>query len=214
MDDHTLTFLTHLMTFLATLAGIVGGTVRSRNKAELAFRGTQIEFYREELDRTRNREQAALGREQDLRGEASNQRQELRVMHQEYDAARQSRMAKGKTVGTKSAALVVIDGEGTILDVSENISAYVGWTPADLIGKGLDKIIPEKDRPAHHTAILAASSVGKRVIRGEDDPASKLSLLCMDGLEVPVTIALIGGGKGKDARYTGSIRRRLSDSNY
>lgn len=208
MDDHAAGFITQLFTFLATLAGIIGGTIRSRNKAELAFAQVQADFWKAELERTRARESDALKREGSLRVECSDQRRELRVMHHEYDAARQSRMVKGKA----EAALVVVDSEGIITDVSENIPLYVGWTPSQLIGKSIAIITPEEWRQKQIDGIKAASATGKKVTRGESEISSFVELLHKDKSLIKVSVALIGGGNGKDARYTGSIRFRSSDS--
>lgn len=200
--DHAISLLTHVLTFIATLAGIIGGTIRSLNKAEIAFANMTADFFRKDSEAARARELAALGREDKLRGE-------LRVMHHEYEAARQNRMVKQKT--TASAA-VFIDGEGTILDVSENIAVYVGWRPSELIGQCITMLTPEACRAKHIAGIKAASRSGKKVIRGEDSIDSRVELLRRDGTLAPVTIAIVGGGTGKEARYTGTIRMRSGDS--
>jgi len=209
MDDHLASFLTHLMTFAVTIAGIVGGTIRSRNKAELAFANSRSEFYQKELEQSRLREIAAIEREDGLRKEVSSLQHESIVMHHEYEAARQSRMVKGNR---SNSALVVIDGDSEIVDASENIFLFSGWRASEIIGKPIEILVPEEDRPGHKEAILNASRTGKRVIRGEDSFDSRLGLRQKDGKTIPVTVAIIGGGKGKDARYTGSIRMRSSDS--
>ncbi|MGH8255453.1 MAG: PAS domain S-box protein, partial [Steroidobacteraceae bacterium] len=46
-------------------------------------------------------------------------------------------------------AIVVVDGEGTIVFANRQVAALFGYTQAEVIGTAIDQLLPERFRAAH-----------------------------------------------------------------
>lgn len=101
-------------------------------------------------------------------------------------------------------AIVTIDGASTILFANSAIERVLGYTPAELVGQSLQRLVPERLRAAHAAGIARYLRTGTRRI-----PWTGISLpaLAKDGREVPVEISF-GELTGADGRkiFSGFIR--------
>ena len=190
---------------VATALGPVYGAWKARDASRLNAALDQVNFLRAELSGSRAREQEGYVREKGLRDE-------LKVYMDNYGRARDTRMVRYEK---SDSVLVHADGNGRILNCSENVSELLGWPAANVIGGPVTMLMPKRYRDDHDKWLTAASGSNKDVVRGEIAKESKLVMLHRDGTEIPVTIAIIGGGPGQAARYTATIRRRNEhDSNF
>ena len=46
-------------------------------------------------------------------------------------------------------AVVGVDGDGRIVYANRQVAATFGWTPADLVGRALEVLVPDESRLAH-----------------------------------------------------------------
>ena len=90
-------------------------------------------------------------------------------------------------VAVSSDGVVAVDGGGTILQCNERLCELLGYTPAQLVGRPIEFLVPHDQREGH---------VRSRQ-RYVDDPvprsvATGLDLVALrsDGVEVPVEISL------------------------
>jgi PAS domain S-box-containing protein len=84
-------------------------------------------------------------------------------------------------------AMVVVDGRGTIIEVSAQIERVFGYTRSEILGQAVESLVPESFRPRH----------GEHRSRFSDDPRARamgddldLHALRRDGSEFPVEISL------------------------
>ncbi len=208
IGDH----FSQVLTFLATVAGIIGGTVRSFNRAEVQRVQNVADFYKKEFDAVNERWQTSLTREDKQREELGELRNEVMVLHREFGTALQMRMSRGKRL---DACSIEVNGKNVIIDASENVALFTGYTPSELLGKDLGMLIPTHYRDDHEKKLRLAASISKKVIRWDSDIGARLTILNKDGTERAVTIALVGGGSGAEAKYTAMIRfRSTGDSHF
>lgn len=90
-------------------------------------------------------------------------------------------------VAVPSDGIVAVDGAGTILQCNERLCELLGYTPAQLVGRPIEVLLPHRRREDHVRS-------RRRYV---DDPvprsvASGLDLVALrsDGVEVPVEISL------------------------
>ena len=83
--------------------------------------------------------------------------------------------------------IVLVDERGRIIMLNQQLEATVGYRRAELIGRGLDVLLPEPSRPVHevHIAQFRAEPHPRRLGSGRD-----LSARHKDGHLVPVEIGL------------------------
>jgi len=92
-----------------------------------------------------------------------------------------------KTVEAAPCGMVMIDAHGRIMLINPQIEAMFGYTRAELIGNGLEMLLPERLRTghvAHRQAFCAAPSI-RQMGAGRD-----LTARHKDGAEFPVEIGL------------------------
>ncbi len=90
-------------------------------------------------------------------------------------------------LGAGSEGIVAVDGTGTILQCNERLCELLGYTPAQLVGRPIEVLLPHRWREDHMRSRQ----------RYVDDPvprsvASGLDLVALrsDGVELPVEISL------------------------
>ncbi|ABI37871.1 multi-sensor hybrid histidine kinase [Shewanella sp. MR-4] len=57
-------------------------------------------------------------------------------------------------MNTAVDGIITIDGQGIIVNVNKAVTTILGWSPAELLGENVKKIVPESIRP-HHDGYLA-----------------------------------------------------------
>ncbi len=92
------------------------------------------------------------------------------------------------------AALFAVDGNGTIMVANDKAEQMFGYRAAELVGRPLEVLVPERYRKAHrvHLAAFAAGPVGRR--RMSERPV--LLGLRSDGTEFPVEIGIAKADDG------------------
>ena len=85
-------------------------------------------------------------------------------------------------------AVVIIDGDGTIISTNKQTERLFGYCCDDLIGESVEILIPERFRQAHggHRQAFYAGPRNRPMGTGLYDIAGR----CKDGSEVPVDISL------------------------
>ncbi len=103
---------------------------------------------------------------------------------------------------------LVIDASGTIVLVNRRAEALFGYARAELLGKPLELLVPERYRVGHRSlrAAFVASPSERSMGSGRE-----LFGLCADGTEVPIEIGLQpfeAGGRRLVLAYVIDIRQR------
>ena len=94
-------------------------------------------------------------------------------------------------------ALLLVDGQGRIVYVNEAVAALFGYGARDLLGQGIEQLVPERSRNIHEryrhgfTTAPSTREMGARLVA--------LSACRKDGTEFPAEIRLApvrhaGGG--------------------
>lgn len=101
--------------------------------------------------------------------------------------------------------MITINSQGIVQEASLSTKEVMGWTPEELIGNEITRIIPESFQELHRNALLQAAQ------NNSDDRSSKLRELAAirkDGTTIPIEIliwkTLIPGHQ--DPLFTGIIR--------
>jgi PAS domain S-box-containing protein len=104
-------------------------------------------------------------------------------------------------------ALISINSQGEILAWNKAASIIFQHEPADIIGKNIEIIIPERFRELHHKGIARVNSGGERKVIGKP---VQLAGLRKDGTEVPIELTLSEWEK-EGAKFYGGIIRDVSE---
>ncbi len=104
-------------------------------------------------------------------------------------------------------AIVIIDADSTITFANPRVEDYFGYTPTELEGESLTRIMPERHRQDHLTGI-------KRYLRTDERSVSWSNVefhgLHRDGSEVPLSVSYGEFEQEGQRRFIG-IMRELSD---
>ncbi len=103
-------------------------------------------------------------------------------------------------------AIFIINSLGTIIKMNQEAEILSGYSRLALVGMGVDMLVPEalRDRHTFHRSAFAISPRSRPM--GVNLP---IHLLRKDGLEVPVTIALVPEvGAGGNVTIA-TVRRKL-----
>jgi PAS domain S-box-containing protein len=106
-------------------------------------------------------------------------------------------------VENAAEGMLTIDAESTIVYANPAIEDILGYTPEELVGSSKMKIIPERLRPVHASALASYVQTGKRNI---DWDGMELPALHKDGHEVPVLISLREHDHDDEQYFTGIVR--------
>ena len=103
-----------------------------------------------------------------------------------------------------TAAIVVADGRGEIVDSNPTATELLGWTKEELCGKDVRLLIPFRYRDAHEKAFLEVSSASRpmRLMPLEGFALSRT------GQEIPVRIALTSWDDDGKKLFAAELRRR------
>jgi len=100
-------------------------------------------------------------------------------------------------------AIISGDAEGKIRSWNSAATALFGYTEAEVIGKPIDVIIPDRYREAHQNGIQRVSSGGPSHVIGK---TVELAAIRKDGSEFPVELSLATWFLDDKRYYTGIIR--------
>src|SRR5689334_15429544 len=107
--------------------------------------------------------------------------------------------------------VVLTDSSGCILFASSQIVALLGYEPAEIVGRSIELLLPERLRSRH---VAHRNGYGERPLARPMGSGLDLAALRKDGTEVPVEISLspIRSGTGQQliaaALRDGTERRR------
>lgn len=106
---------------------------------------------------------------------------------------------------TESAAdgIITIDSTGRVMSWNRSAASIFGWTADEMIGRPLDRVMPERSRALHNN--------GLRRLSGGEEPrllghAIELEGLTRDGTELPIEVVLSSFYAGANRYYSGIVR--------
>ena len=103
-----------------------------------------------------------------------------------------------------TAAIVIVDCEGTIVDSNPMTTELLGWTKEELFGKDVRVLTPFRYRNSHDKSFAEVAS-GKRPLRTAPLEAFALS---RTGQEIPVKITLTQWEDSGKMFFGAELRRR------
>lgn len=107
-------------------------------------------------------------------------------------------------VGGSLSGLVVIDERGFVLECNPALTAMLGWTAEELVGRRVaDTIVPTAARGAHEAGLERVLTGGHDVVVGRPVEVVALS---RNGEEVPVELHVTRVESSTGTRYSGSLR--------
>lgn len=104
-----------------------------------------------------------------------------------------------------SLPTIFADATGTILAVSPPAVALIGQPAADIEGRNLMTLMPTRYRAQHLAGLTRYLETGESRIIGR---VVRVDLLCHDGTEIPVHLALATTLVGDQRYFVGNIWRR------
>ncbi len=104
-------------------------------------------------------------------------------------------------------AVICADGDGLVVLWNPAAERLLGHREADMVGKPLTAIIPERFRDAHRAGIARAAAGGEPRVIGR---TVELAAVRADGSEFPVELSLATWTTG-EARYFGGIIRDITE---
>ena len=105
--------------------------------------------------------------------------------------------------GSSIDALVTADAAGCIATFNERAEAMFGWSEAEVVGRSLTLLMPERFHAAHEGALHRVSAGGPARALGQ---VLELTARRRSGEEFPVELVLGAWSVGTERRYTGSFR--------
>ena len=100
-------------------------------------------------------------------------------------------------------AIISSSAEGKILSWNKAATAMFGYTEAEVLGKPIEVIIPERFRKAHAQGMKRVTSGGASHVIGK---TVELAAICKSGEEIPVELSLATWFLDDNRYYTGIIR--------
>lgn len=117
-------------------------------------------------------------------------------MREEWDRMLEAADFVSSLVATADHAIITANLEGEITSWNPAAAALFGWAEADVIGKNLTIIIPERLRARHQAGMAHYKETGEGPIIGK---AVRVPAVRADGTEFPVIITVrgfqTGGGR-------------------
>ena len=106
-------------------------------------------------------------------------------------------------VDAANDAIIIIDGEGTILLWNRFACSLFGWSSDEMVGRTLDVIVPERFREGHRQGVRRVAGGGERHVIGK---TVELMGLKRDGTEFPIELSLSSWKHGDDVYFSGIVR--------
>ncbi|MBI5721615.1 MAG: PAS domain S-box protein [Burkholderiales bacterium] len=115
---------------------------------------------------------------------------------------------------TSSDGILIIDTAQTILYANPAVRPMLGWAPAELVGRPLERLQPERLREAHRRGMQRYLESGERRL---DWRAVETLALHRDGHEFPIEIAFSEVMLGEERQFVGflrdiSVRKRAEET--
>jgi PAS domain S-box-containing protein len=156
------------------------------------WQGRPYDVHIEPLEGAAGRVIGAIGLALDVT-ERKRAEAELRASQERYRSV----------VETALDAVVTIDEGSKILFANPASERIFGWTPAELAGRPLTTLMPERLRSAHEAGFARYLESGRRTMSWQ---AVEFSGLRKDGREIPLEISFSESWQDAARRFTGIIR--------
>ena len=117
---------------------------------------------------------------------------------------KQSEARHRAVVDTASDAILTMTTDGVIRSFNQGAERIFGYTPDEVIGQPLKKIMPERFRGAHEAGFHRYLETGDAHVIGRG--TVELAGLRKDGEEFPLELSLGEMDEGEDRSFTGIIR--------
>lgn len=104
---------------------------------------------------------------------------------------------------TANDAIISADGRGYVISWNRRAETMFGYTAAEMIGKSLSTIVPERLRPHHERGMQRVAEGGERNVIGK---TVELSGLHKEGYEFPIELSLSTWQHQGDPFFCGIIR--------
>ena len=103
---------------------------------------------------------------------------------------------------TASDAIINIDRDGTVVFWNRAAETIFGYSAGEVIGKPLDRVIPEEFRAAHRQGLQRVVATGETQIIGK---TVEIAGLRKDGREFPLALSLASWQEAGDVFFTGIV---------
>ena len=123
-----------------------------------------------------------------------------------YRAEREAEHTRSQlqTIAANSAdAIVIIDSDSQIHFANQAVDEHFGYTPSELQGNPLTRIMPERHRERHLTTITNYLTTGERTVNWSN---VEFSGLHRDGTEIPLSISFGEYEQDEEQRFIGIMR--------
>ncbi len=121
----------------------------------------------------------------------------------------------GSVLATAPDAMIIVDADGTIVQLNAQAERLFGYAPGELLGQSIDRLVPEGRRAAHgsHRAAYLADSRSRPMGAGSDLEGRR-----KDGAGFPAEISLAPMHTDEGVFVTAAIRditeRRRVDAKF
>jgi diguanylate cyclase (GGDEF)-like protein/PAS domain S-box-containing protein len=106
----------------------------------------------------------------------------------------------------QSDAVLIADGDGTVLAINPAGEAMFGYPARDLVGQNIALLIPDENRDSHATGLLRFQSSGERGLQ----PLRDVRAVRRDGSSMPVSVSLVAT-RGTGRPLFAAVVRDLSE---
>ncbi len=100
-------------------------------------------------------------------------------------------------------AIISTDERGLIVYANESAERIFGWTPEELLGERLTRLMPDRLGDPQFTELARLAT---EVRDGTSTPTIELTGLTRDGMEFPCELSLSHFSDGESVRFTGVMR--------
>lgn len=119
------------------------------------------------------------------------------------DAVRESEIRFRSIAQSATDAIITANSEGEIISWNKGAENIFGYTEADVMGKPLTVVIPERFREAHLQGLRRINSTGESRVIGK---TVELAGVRSNGTEFPLELSLASWKLGGQTFYSGIIR--------
>lgn len=128
---------------------------------------------------------------------------EVHERQQAEAALRHSQEQLQSVVQSTDEGIISLNSRGEVIFWNKGAETMFGYSMEEMQGRTLDRIIPERFRPAHQAGIIRALRAGKKTIKGK---ILEVMGLRRDGREFPLEFSLGFWHKNKEMYFMGIVR--------